>query len=242
MKALIFSSRTAKEILRDPLTFLFGLGFPIILIALLSLIQRNIPVSLFQIDLLGPAMTIFGLSFLTLFSSLLISKDRESAFLSRLFTTPLKPIDYIIGYTLPLLVMAILQTFLTLLFSLFFGLKPTIGILYCVIANIPSAIFFISLGLLLGTLLSSKQVGGICGALLTNLTAWLSGIWFNLDLVGGAFKKIALILPFYHAVEIEKSAYSLFSINFEDIIIVLLYSTLTFAISILVFFKKMKNS
>ena len=88
MKALIFSSRTAKEILRDPLTFLFGLGFPIILIALLSLIQRNIPVSLFQIDLLGPAMTIFGLSFLTLFSSLLISKDRESAFLSRLFTTP----------------------------------------------------------------------------------------------------------------------------------------------------------
>lgn len=242
MKALIFSSRTAKEILRDPLTFLFGLGFPIILIALLSLIQRNIPVSLFQIDLLGPAMTIFGLSFLTLFSSLLISKDRESAFLSRLFTTPLKPIDYIIGYTLPLLVMAILQTFLTLLFSLFFGLKPTIGILYCVIANIPSAIFFISLGLLLGTLLSSKQVGGICGALLTNLTAWLSGIWFNLDLVGGAFKKIALILPFYRAVEIEKSAYSLFSINFEDIIIVLLYSTLTFAISILVFFKKMKNS
>ena len=242
MNAIIFSKRTTKEILRDPLTLFFGLGFPVILLILLSAIQKNVPVSLFEITSLAPAMTIFGLSFMTLFASLLISKDRESSLLQRLYTTPLKPVDFIIGYTIPLLVMAILQATICLFFSLILGLKLTLGILYAILAIIPSSIFFISLGLLFGSILTSKQVGGICGALLTNLTAWLSGIWFNLDLVGGAFKKIALILPFYHAVEIEKSAYSLFSINFEDIIIVLLYSTLTFAISILVFFKKMKNS
>ena len=75
MNAIIFSKRTTKEILRDPLTLFFGLGFPVILLILLSAIQKNVPVSLFEINSLAPAMTIFGLSFMTLFASLLISKE-----------------------------------------------------------------------------------------------------------------------------------------------------------------------
>jgi ABC-2 type transport system permease protein len=69
------------------------------------------------------------------------------------------------------------------------------------------AVFFISLGLLFGSMLNVKQAGGICGALLTNLTAWLSGIWFDLDLVGESFRRIASLLPFYHAVELVQAAY-----------------------------------
>ena len=61
------------------------------------------------------------------------------------------------------------------------------------------------LGLLCGSILTDKQVGGICGALLTNLSAWLSGVWFDLELVGGVFKKIAHALPFVHAVELERA-------------------------------------
>ena len=49
MKMLSFASRNAKEILRDPLTVAFGLGFPLILILLLSAIQANVPVPLFEI-------------------------------------------------------------------------------------------------------------------------------------------------------------------------------------------------
>ena len=79
------------------------------------------------------------------------------------------------------------------------------NILLAVLAVIPISLFFISAGLMFGSILSVKQVGAVCGALLTNLTAWLSGVWFDLDLVGGAFRKIAYALPFVHAVELESS-------------------------------------
>ena len=66
MKMLSFASRNFKEILRDPLNLCFGLGFPLILIVLLSAIQANIPVSLFEIAHLAPGVSVFGLSFMTL--------------------------------------------------------------------------------------------------------------------------------------------------------------------------------
>ena len=110
MKTLAFAKRCAKEILRDPLNIFFGLGFPIVLLFLLSAIQANIPVEIFEIERLAPGIAVFGLSFMTLFSATLVSKDRESALLQRLYTTPLKPADFILGYTLPLIPMAVAQS------------------------------------------------------------------------------------------------------------------------------------
>ncbi len=205
MRMLAFSGRTAKEILRDPLNLTFGLGFPLVLLFLLSAIQANIPVSLFEIQELAPGLTVFGLSFMTLFSATLLARDRETAFLQRLYTTPMKAIDFIAGYTLPILPMALAQGTICYLTAMGMGLPLSVGVLYGVVALIPMALLFISLGLLCGSLLSTKQVGGICGALLTNLTAWLSGIWFDLDLVGGVFGEIANLLPFVHGVELERA-------------------------------------
>ena len=103
MRMLTFAIRNTKEILRDPINLLFGLGFPLVLILLLSAIQANVPVSLFEIARLAPGVTVFGLSFMTLFSATLISKDRGSALLQRLYTTPLTAVDFILGYALPIL-------------------------------------------------------------------------------------------------------------------------------------------
>ena len=110
MRLLTFSGSTAKEILRDPLNLGFGLGFPLVLLLLLSAIQANIPVSLFEIESLTPGITVFGLSFMTLFSATLIAKDRESALLQRLYTTPLTAADFIFGYVLPVLPIGLMQT------------------------------------------------------------------------------------------------------------------------------------
>jgi len=203
-----FAKRCAKEILRDPINLCFGLGFPLVLLVLLSAIQANIPVSMFEINTLTPGMTVFGLSFMTLFSATLVARDRESAFLQRLYTTPLTGFDFIMGYMLPLLPIALGQTTACYLFAIFLGLNLSINTLYAIIGIIPMAIFNIALGLLCGSVLGVKQVGGICGALLTNLSAWLAGVWFDLALVGGFFEKIARTLPFYHAVEMEKALFS----------------------------------
>ena len=208
MKILTFSNRCTKEILRDPLNLGFGLGFPTVLLLLLSAMQTNIPVELFNISNLSPGIAVFGLSFITLFSATLIAKDRESALMQRLYTTPMKPIDFIIGYTLPLIPISLLQSAVCYAIALFLGLTPSINIIYAILLVLPVSVIYISLGLLAGSTLNSKQVGGICGALLTNLSAWLSGVWFDLKLMGEGFVKFAKVLPFYHAVELERAAIS----------------------------------
>ena len=204
MRMLTFANRNTKEILRDPLNLFFGLGFPVVLLLLLSAIQANIPVQLFEIQHLTPGITVFGLSFMTLFSATIIAKDRGSALLQRLYTTPLTPMDFILGYTLPIIPISAGQCVICYIVAMVLGLEISVYILYAVISLIPASIFYIALGLLCGSVFTDKQVGGICGALLTNLSAWLSGIWFDLELVGGIFKKIAYALPFVHAVEMER--------------------------------------
>lgn len=242
MKMMTFAKRCAKEILRDPINLFFGLGFPLVLLFLLSAIQANVPVSLFEIDKLTPGITVFGLSFMTLFSATLVAKDRESALLQRLYTSPLTGIDFILGYILPILPIALGQTVICYLAALPLGLTFSVNIIYAVIGIIPIAVFNIALGLLCGSLLGVKQVGGICGALLTNLSAWLSGVWFDLNLVGGFFEKIAKALPFIHAVEMEKA---LFMGDFKAAVShlwpVLIYAAAVTVIAVLCFLRQMKK-
>lgn len=242
MRMLAFTSRNTKEILRDPLTLFFGLGFPLVLLLLLSAIQANIPVSLFEIQQLTPGITVFGLAFMTLFSATLISRDRSSALLQRLYTTPLTAWDFIIGYTLPIAPIAIAQSLICYLAALALGLPFSVNILYAVLLILPISLLYIGLGLLCGSVLNDKQVGGICGALLTNLSAWLSGIWFDLELVGGVFKKVAFALPFVHAVELERAAIAGdFAGIFPHLWWVLGYAAVTLLAAVLLFLRQMNK-
>lgn len=242
MRMLTFAKRNIKEILRDPLTLLFGLGFPLVLISLLSAIQANIPVKLFEIRHLAPGVTVFGLSFMTLFSATVIAKDRGSAFLQRLYTTPLTPTDFILGYTLPIIPISVAQCTVCYLGAIIFGLEISVNIIYSILLIIPISVLYISLGLLCGSVLSEKQVGGVCGALLTNLSAWVSGIWFNLELIGGAFKKISYALPFVHAVDMQRAVLAGdFSGIFPHLWWVFGYSALLLIAAVLLFLRQMKS-
>ena len=242
MRLLTFANRNTKEILRDPLTLFFGLGFPLVLILLLSAIQANIPVKLFEIQHLTPGITVFGLAFMTLFSATIIAKDRGSSLLQRLYTTPLTPLDFILGYTLPMIPLSVAQCVICYIAAIVLGLDITINILYAVIFIIPVSILYIALGLLCGSMLTDKQVGGICGALLTNLSAWLSGVWFDLDLVGGTFKNISYALPFVHAVDMERAilAGDFFGI-FPHLWWVLGYAAVLLVLAVLMFLRQMKK-
>ena len=242
MRALSFAKRNFKEIIRDPLNLCFGIGFPVVLILLLSAIQSSIPVPLFEIQSLTPGITVFGLAFMTLFTATLISKDRSTSFLNRLYTTPLKPIDFILGYTLPIIPISILQSIICFMFAMIFGLDVSINIILAILLMIPVSILFISLGLLFGSILNDKQVGGICGALLTNLTAWLSGAWFDLKLVGGVFEKIAYALPFVHAVEMERAVLvGNYGEIFTHLLVVLAYALVSLILAVIFFLKQMKK-
>lgn len=241
MRFSAFAVRNRKEILRDTMNLVFGIGFPLVILLLLSAIQANIPVELFVIDQLVPGIAVFGLSFISLYSGMLIAKDRSTSFLMRLFTTPLTASDFIMGYTLPLIPMAIIQIIISFAAAFFLGLPVNTNVLLAIIVLIPTAVLFIGIGLLAGSVFNDKQVSGICGALLTNVSAWLSGTWFDLNMVGGWFKEIAYVLPFAHAVDAGRAAISgNHKLILPHLWWVIGYAVIIMFIAVIVFRKKMK--
>ncbi|MBQ7134439.1 MAG: ABC transporter permease [Ruminococcus sp.] len=246
MRTLVFASRNLKEITRDIFTLIFGILFPLVLLVLLSAINSSIPkeatMKLFEIENLVPGIAVFGLSFISLFTATIVSKDRCTSFILRLFTSPLKPSQYIAGYTLPLVPVALLQTIVCYIASFIFGLEWSADILLALVVTIPVSVLFIALGLLCGTIFNDKAVGGVCGALLTNLSAWLSGTWFDLELVGGAFEKAADLLPFVHAVNAGRYALSgEYSLIMSELLWVIGYAFVILVIAVILFNYKMKQ-
>lgn len=224
MKTLAFAIRNAKEMLRDKLNLVFGIGFPVIVLLLLSLIQSNIPVDLFEIE------------------QMLIAKDRTGAFMLRLFTSPMTAPHFILGYTAPLVPLAAAQMAVCYAVALLLGLTCNVRILLAMAVSIPAVLLFIGIGLLCGSVFNDKQVGGVCGALLTNLSAWLSGTWFDLKLVGGAFETIANLLPFAHAVNAGRYALTgNYSSILPELVWVAGYAMLVFTAAVLVFMRKMHS-
>lgn len=208
MRMWVFTRRNLKELLRDPLTLLFGAAFPLLILLLLSAIQSHVPVQMFAIEQLAPGIAVFGLSFVSLLSGLLIARDRCSSFLTRLFSSPMTAWDFILAYCLPMLALAVVQSALCFGAAMLLGLTPSVRIAQTLLSLLPAMLLFTGIGLLAGSLFTDRQVGTFCGALLTNLTAWLSGTWFDYRLVGSTFARIARALPFAHAVDVARGVLS----------------------------------
>lgn len=246
MRIFLFAKRNIKEILRDPINLFFSLGFPLVLLVLLSIINSSIPPeaknTMFQIKNLAPGLAMFGSVFMALFSGMLLSKDRTSSFLMRLFTSPMTATDFILGYTLPMVVMTIIQAAITLLAGGAFGLDININIIFAIIITALTSLFFVGTGLFFGSLLNDKAVGGVCGALLTNIAGWLSGVFIPIDLIGGAFKAITHILPFYNSAEaIRISLSGNFSYILPHLIVVTVYTIVIFTLAVIAFNHKMNG-
>lgn len=245
-RILLFSERNMKEILRDPINLFFGLGFPVVFLLLLSAINSNAPSQsynpAFSIELLTPSIATFAPVFMALFSGMLLSKDRTSSFLMRLFTSPITSAEFLFGYTLPMIIVAMVQSLITFLAATLFGFSLTINVLLAIIIVIPITLLFVAIGLFCGCIMSDKAVGGVCGALLTIVAGWFAGIWFPLDLIGGFFKTISEILPFYHAAQAAIAAINgSYAEILPHIAIVVVYAAVLFAIAIFIFNRKMKS-
>ena len=206
MKALIFSKRNLKEIIRDPVSLAFGVGLPVVMMIIFYYLYRSVSgmPSIYGVNSMAPGMAVFGLSFITLFMGMLIANDAQSSFLSRLFASPMKSTDFILGYSLPMLPCALFQIVICLAIGAVMGMKISIHILPAVIFLLIDALFYISLGLLFGSLFNSNQVGGI-SSLIVNAAAILSGTWIPLDTVKGGFKTVCNMLPFSHSLTLVKN-------------------------------------
>jgi len=241
VRATVFATRNYKEIVRDPITLLIGMGLPILLLGLFSVMQKNMPFALYEINNLTPGVIVFGFSFLTLFSGMLLGKDKSSSFLMRIFASPMSATDYILGYMLPFIPIAFLQISLCMLTAFFLGLSLNKSLLLMILVLLVISALYIGIGVLLGTLFTDKQVGGIF-AILVNITTWLSGTWFTLDMIGGTFQSIAQLLPFVHAVNAARAIIDGAYVDMlRSLAIVIGYTVLIMLTAISTFKRKMQG-
>jgi ABC-2 type transport system permease protein len=235
---LNFANRNFKELIRDPLSLIFELILPIFLLFVFN--QINIPGDNYKLENFTPGIILFGFSFISLFTSTLISKDRTSSLLIRLNASPMKPRDFILGYILSLLPIVFIQDVLFFITAIILGLNVSINILYTILISIVISILFISLGILIGSFVSEKASGGV-GSIIVQLVCFTSGMYFSKDLVGATFAKICEFLPFESALSIIKGVLNnnLDLISTRNIIVFFVYLVMILGISIIVFKKNM---
>ncbi len=249
-KALNFSKRNLIEMSRDPLSYIFCAAFPILMLIIMSVVNTTIPkgtMTIFRIDNLAGGIAIFGQTFVMLFSALNVTKDRNGSFLIRLFASPMKSSDFTVGYILPMIVVAFLQVIIafaaSLIISLIVGYKLNIaGLVLGSILVLPSALMFISIGFIFGTLFNDKSAPGMC-SILISLGSFIGGIWFDVEKAGGIMEKISKCLPFFYATKLVRSVISM-DFGKETFLIPLLVVVLSAAVltalACLVFGRKMR--
>lgn len=232
--------RNFKELIRDPLALTLGVLFPILLIVIFGILGKNIPMDMFKINFLVPAMIIFGFSFLMMFSALSISLDKSTSLYSRLKTLPLKTTDFILGYMLPFLTMALIQILMCNVVGFCFGMTLSWGLVWVLPIYLIIAILFISFGLTIGICCSQGQISGI-GTVLINVAALTSGTYMDVSMIGGSWEVICQILPFLHAVNNARQLANGIAFSFTSFMILLAYTLISVLIMIVVFYYKING-
>lgn len=238
MRILNFAKRNFKEIIRDPLSIIFSVLLPLFLLFIFK--QINIPSESYELHNFTPGIVVFGFSFITLFTAMLVSKDRTSSLLIRLGISPMKPIEYILGYMLSIIPLILIQNVLFFILAIVLGLSFSINIIWAILISIVIAILFITIGIILGSLFSEKASSGI-SSIVIQLVCFTSGMYFPRELLGDVFSKICEYLPFESCVTIIKGIMNanLESITIRNIVVFSIYTILALVISIVVFKKKM---
>ena len=233
-----FAKRNFKEIIRDPLSIIFSVLLPLFLLFIFK--QINIPNESYELHNFTPGIVVFGFSFITLFTAMLVSKDRTSSLLIRLGISPMKPIEYILGYMLSIIPLTLIQNVLFFILAIALGLSFSINIIWAILISIVVAILFIAIGIILGSLFSEKASSGI-SSIVVQLVCFTSGMYFPRELLGDVFSRICEYLPFESCVTIIKGVMNanLESITIRNIIVFSIYTILALIISILIFKEKM---
>lgn len=235
-RTLAFSKRNFKELIRDPIALIFEIVLPLVLLFIFH--QINIPGETYKLENFTPGIIVFGLSFITLFTATLVAKDRSSSLLFRLGASPMKSADYIVGYTLPLLLIVILQNILFFTVAGLMGLSFSMNTVLAGLSALAISLFFIILGILLGTLVSEKATGGI-GSIIVQLVCFTSGMYFSREMVGEVFAKICEILPFESCLTVVRSILNGSNeITARDIVILTSYTIIVTLLTLLCFKRK----
>ena len=238
MRALNFAKRNFKEIIRDPLSIVFAILLPLFLLFIFK--QINIPSENYELKNFTSGIIVFGFSFITLFTAMLISKDRTSSLLVRLGISPMKPIEYILGYMLAIIPITLIQNVLFFLLAIVLGVGFSINIILAILVSVIVAVLFIAIGIIIGSIFTEKAASGI-SSIIVQLVCFTSSMYFPKEMLGDFFSKVCEFLPFESCVTIIKGIMNnaIDIISLRNIVVFSIYTIIVLALSIMIFKKKM---
>ena len=185
-----------------------------------------------------PGIIVFSLSFITMFVSILVAKDRTTSLLIRLGVSPMKPVEFIMGYIISTIPIIIIESILIYVISIILGLEFSLYIIVSIFIVAIIAILFISLGILIGSICTEKSASGV-SSIIVQLVCFT--MYFSKDMLGDGFRRICEYLPFESVVTLIRgiSSNNVSIITPRNIIIVVMYTVITFILSTYLFNKNM---
>lgn len=238
-RIVTLTSRNLKEILRDPLSLAFTIILPLVLEVLFYFLFHSFTEQ-FEMKYLAPSIVVFSQTFLSLFLGLLIANDRNSSFFHRLCVSRARGYEFIISYIVSLIPVCLLQSTLFFLIGGLFDVSLfKIEMIYSILLSLVSALFFLSVGVLIGCLSNDRSVGALA-SIVINAHSILSGMWFPIEGLNSTLLNVMEYLPFLNANKLLQNTINDLNNILSSLIIVVLYTFITFIFSIIIFRKKMK--
>lgn len=200
----ILAWRNIKETVREPLSLVFCIGFPLIMLVLMQVIFMNmefVPAN-FAIESYASGICVFGFTFTGLFVALQISSDKNTSFIRRINISPINKLCYYGSYFFSALPVALCQTVLFFCVALIFGFPFNGNFFLSIIYLLFSACFYIFVGLLIGSLCANEKQTGPVSSIFISLTGILGGVFMPVDAFKGGFATFINLLPFSHSVQI----------------------------------------
>jgi ABC-2 type transport system permease protein len=202
MRSTELTKRNIKEVIRDPLSLGIAVALPLVLLLTLQALGGD-DTPFLTPTLLTPGIVLFGFVMVMFSSAMILSRDRETSLLARLLTTPLRASDFVSGYSLPYLLVAIVQAIVLLAVGAALGLDSDGSVVLVVLVLVLMAVFYVALGMILGALLTVAQTSGAYAVVL--ILTIFGGAWFDLEEIGGVFLTIGDVLPFKHALDATRA-------------------------------------
>ncbi len=157
------------------------------------------------INFIAPGIIIFGLLILIPTSARMIVLDKEKGFLSRLLTTPTRPWEFLLGYSLCLVAIAIAQIIIFMAVAWILGMNVVGSLWLAFLIFFLAGLCSIGIGMVVASLSKSEnQSESLCWIFAMPL-AMLSGCWFSIEMMPSYLRNVAYAFPYAHTIDASRA-------------------------------------